>query len=154
MTVMANQQATGEAGGAARPRRQAAARPAGRAAPRHFPARYKVEILAEYDTLDRAGKTALLRRERLRASQISQWRGQVYAAALQALGAEPGSQPVRRIHVSDSVWELFTGAAARHDPPFRPERLIRAFIRYHAGLTDHLPPRPEPPAGPAPAGDG
>ena len=144
---MVSQQAASPGNPAARARRPAAARtaPAQRAAPRHFPARYKIGILAEYDTLDRPGKTALLRRERLRASQVSQWRAQVYAAALQALGVEPGSQPPRRVHVSDSLWELFTSAAARHDPPFRPERLIRAFIRYHAGLTDYLPPRPAPP---------
>jgi hypothetical protein len=125
-----------------------------RKAPRHFPARYKISILEEYDPLDRAGKTALLRREQLRASQISRWREQVYAAALEALGAEPGSQPVRRIHVSESVWQQFSEAAAAADPPFRPEQLIRAFLRYHIGLTDFLPPRPSRAASPpSPAGD-
>jgi hypothetical protein len=113
-----------------------------RKTPRHFPARYKIAILAEYDPLDRRGKTALLQRENLRASQISRWREQVYAAALEALGAEPGSQPVRRIHVSESAWQQFSAAAAAGDPSFRPEQLIRAFIRYYAGLTDYLPPRP------------
>jgi hypothetical protein len=121
---------------------RAAAAP--RARPRHFPARYKIAILSDYDKLGRAGKTALLRRERLRASQISQWRAQVYAAALQALGGEPGSQPAHRIHASATLWDMFSEAAARHDPPYRPERLLRAFMRYQAGLTDHLPPRPEP----------
>jgi hypothetical protein len=122
-----------------------------RAAPRHFPARYKIGILAEYDTLGRAGKTELLRRERLRASQVSQWRKQVYEAALHALGAEPGSQPARRVHVSDSLWTQFTAIAAQYDPPFRPERLIRAYIRWVVGVTDYLPPRPEPAATPGPA---
>jgi hypothetical protein len=32
--------------------------PAHRATPRHFPARYKIGILAEYDTLDRPGHRA------------------------------------------------------------------------------------------------
>lgn len=129
--------------------RAASTAPPVRATPRHFPARYKIGILAEYDTLGRAGKTELLRREKLRASQVSQWRKQVYDAALQALGAEPGSQPARRVHVSDSLWTQFTEAAARHDPPFRPERLIRAYIRWVVGVTDYLPPRPEPAPGQA-----
>jgi hypothetical protein len=140
MTTMAKQQATTAGARTTRPRR--------------FPARYKIGILAEYDRLDRAGKTALLHREQLRPGQISQWRRQVYAAALQALGAEPGSQPARRIHVSDSLWELFTEAAARHDPPSRPERLLRAYMRYHTGLTDRLPLRPGPSDGARPAEDG
>jgi hypothetical protein len=123
--------------------------PPARTTPRRFPARYKISILEEYDTLDRPGKTALLRRERLRASQVSQWRAQVYAAALEALGAEPGSQPVRRIHVSHSLWRQFRDAAAATDPPFRPEQLIRAFLRFQAGLTDYLPPRPSQAASPA-----
>ena len=118
-------------------------------APRSFPARYKMAILSEYDKLDRQGRTALLRREQLRASQVSQWRALALAGALEALGAEPGSQPVRRVHVSDSLWRQFSAAAQAADPPFKPEQLIRAFLRYHTGLTDHLPPRPGPqaPAG-------
>lgn len=123
-----------------------------RGTPRHWPASYKLSILAEYDKLDRAGRTALLRREQLRASQISRWRDQVYAAAAAALGAEPGSQPVRRVHVSESLWQQFSEAAAAAG--FRPEQLIRAFLRYHAGLTDYLPPRPsQVPTSPAAAGD-
>jgi len=105
---------------------------------------YKLTILREYEALDRPGKTALLRREQLRASQVSRWRAQAIAGALEALGAEPGSQPARRVHVSDSLWQQFSAAAAAADPPFRPEQLIRAFLRYHTGLTNHLPPRPGP----------
>lgn len=111
---------------------------------RRFPAPHKLAILREYEALDRSGKTALLRREHLRASQVSQWRAMALAGALEALGAEPGSQPVRRVHVSDSLWRQFTTAAETADPPLRPEQLIRAFLRYHAGLTNFLPPRPEP----------
>ena len=141
------------------PAKQTAARTRGRReparkTPRHFPARYKIDILTEYDTLNRAGKTALLQRENLRASQISRWREQVYAAALEALGAEPGSQPVRRIHVSESVWQQATAAAAAADLPMRPEQLVRAFLRYYAGLTDFLPPRPSrSPSPPSAAAD-
>jgi hypothetical protein len=117
-------------------------RPSAPRAPRHFPARYKMAILREYEALDRRGKTALLRREDLRASQVSQWRALALAGALEALGAEPGSQPVHPVHASESLWEQFRDAAAAADPPFRAEQLIRAFLRYFAGLTDYLPPRP------------
>ena len=116
------------------------ARPA--AGRRAWPAPYKISILEEYDQLDRAGKTALLRREKLRASQVSQWRSQVYAAALEALSATPGSQPAHKIHAADALWEAFTGAAARCEPSMTPDRLIRAVMRYYAGYTDHLPARP------------
>lgn len=119
-------------------------RPSASRAPRHFPARYKMAIVREYETLDRRGKTALLRRKDLRASQVSQWRAQALAGALEALSAEPGSQPVHPVHASESLWQQFRDAAAAADPPFRPEQLIRAFLRYFAGLTDHLPPRPSP----------
>ena len=43
---------------------------------RRYDAAYKLEILAEYDTLDRDGKGALLRREVLYTSLISEWRKQ------------------------------------------------------------------------------
>jgi hypothetical protein len=121
--------------------------PAGRRTPRHWPAPYKISILEEYDQLDRAGKTALLKREHLRASLISQWRTQVYAAALDALSAQPGSQPARKIHVADALWEAFTETAANCEPAMRPERLLRAIMRFYAGYTDHLPARPQITAG-------
>ena len=44
--------------------------------PRQYPAKYKAEILAEYERLDKAGKGALLRREGLYTSLISEWRKQ------------------------------------------------------------------------------
>jgi transposase len=44
--------------------------------PRSYSARYKAEILAEYERLDKAGKGALLRREGLYTSLISEWRKQ------------------------------------------------------------------------------
>lgn len=115
---------------------------------RQFSARYKIDILAEYDTLDRRGRTALLRRENLTASTVSRWRALVYEAALHRLAAEPGSQPGHTIHASASLWDQFRQAAAASDPPFKPEQLIRAFMRYHAGLTDYLPPRPDPQVAP------
>ena len=62
--------------------------------PRSYSARYKAEILAEYETLDRDGKGALLRREGLYTSLISEWRKQRDRGALQALGTPSGRPPV------------------------------------------------------------
>src|SRR6266516_2051481 len=67
-----------------------------RARARSYSARYKAEILAEYERLDKAGKGALLRREGLYTSLLSEWRKQRDKGALAALGAErqPGRPPV------------------------------------------------------------
>ncbi len=65
-----------------------------RAKRRSYRARYKLEVLAEYETLDREGKGALLRREGLYSSLISEWRKQRDKGALEALAAKPGRAPV------------------------------------------------------------
>jgi transposase len=65
-----------------------------RAKRRSYPARYKLEILAEYETLDREGKGALLRREGLYSSLLSEWRKQRDKGALEALATKPGRAPV------------------------------------------------------------
>ena len=44
--------------------------------PRRFPAAYKAKILAEYDMLENAEKGALLRREGLYSSLLTEWRSQ------------------------------------------------------------------------------
>ena len=64
-----------------------------RATRRTYSAQYKLKILAEYERRDRDGKGALLRREGLYTSLISEWRKQRDQAALQALGASPGRAP-------------------------------------------------------------
>jgi transposase len=64
-----------------------------RATRRVFSAQYKLRILAEYERRDRDGKSALLRREGLYTSSISEWRKQRDEGALQALGASPGRPP-------------------------------------------------------------
>jgi transposase len=61
--------------------------------PRRYSARYKVQILEEYEGLDKAGKGALLRREGLYTSLISEWRKQRDRGALQALAKPAGRQP-------------------------------------------------------------
>ena len=47
-----------------------------RAKTRTYSASYKARILVEYESLDKAGKGALLRREGLYSSLISAWRSQ------------------------------------------------------------------------------
>jgi transposase len=64
-----------------------------RATRRVFSAQYKLRILAEYERRDRDGKSALLRREGLYTSSISEWRRQRDEGALQALGTERGRPP-------------------------------------------------------------
>jgi transposase len=64
-----------------------------RATRRSFPAKYKAEILAEYDRLDKGGRGALLRREGLYSSLISEWRKQRDKGAMEALGKTRGRPP-------------------------------------------------------------
>jgi transposase len=64
-----------------------------RATRRVFSAQYKLRILADYERRDRDGRGALLRREGLYTSSISEWRKQRDEGALQALGAAPGRPP-------------------------------------------------------------
>ena len=65
-----------------------------RAQRRSYPARYKLEILAEYEQCDREGKGALLRRESLYTSLLSEWRRQRDRGALEGLSAKKGRPPV------------------------------------------------------------
>jgi hypothetical protein len=65
-----------------------------RATRRRYAATYKLEVLAEYDALDRDGKGALLRREVLYTSLLSEWRKQRDRGAMDALANKPGRPPV------------------------------------------------------------
>jgi hypothetical protein len=58
-----------------------------------YTAKYKLEVLAEYEAADRAGKGALLRREGLYTSLIAEWRKQRDRGALAALSATRGPKP-------------------------------------------------------------
>src|SRR6266540_3459085 len=62
--------------------------------PRTYPAAYKLRILGEYGQLDKAGKGALLRREGLYTSLISEWRKQRDKGALEAFQQRRGRPPV------------------------------------------------------------
>jgi transposase-like protein len=76
--------ATGEGPRAGRPRRRA------------FTAEYKVRILAEYEQLDDPGERgALLRREGLYTSHISEWRKARDKGAAGGLAEKPAGRPGR-----------------------------------------------------------
>lgn len=61
--------------------------------PRRYSAKYKARILAEYEGLDKAGKGALLRREGLYTSLISEWRKQAARGGDEALARPSGRRP-------------------------------------------------------------
>jgi len=63
-----------------------------RASRRTFSAQYKARILAEYERCDIGAKGALLRREGLYSSMISEWRKQRDQGALRGL-ATPSGRP-------------------------------------------------------------
>jgi transposase len=70
-----------------------------RARRRSYSAKYKAAILAEYEGLDRDGRGALMRREGLYSSLISEWRKQRDKGGLEALGkmkGRPPADPVER----------------------------------------------------------
>lgn len=60
--------------------------------PRRYSASYKAKILAEYETLDKAAKGALLRREGLYSSLLTEWRKQRDRGAMSEL-AKPSGRP-------------------------------------------------------------
>ncbi|MFD3736255.1 IS3 family transposase [Streptomyces sp. NPDC058632] len=60
------------------------------AGPRRYTAEYKARVLAEYETLDKKGKGALLRREGLYSSLITTWRQQRDKGGQAALAAPAG----------------------------------------------------------------
>jgi transposase len=66
----------------------------GRTTRRRYGATYKLEILAEYEGLDRDGKGELLRREVLYTSLLSEWRKQRDRGAIEALAGKPGRPPL------------------------------------------------------------
>jgi transposase-like protein len=59
---------------------------------RQFSAKYKAKVLAEYDTLPRSARGAMLRREGLYSSLITTWRRQRDQGADAALARPSGRQ--------------------------------------------------------------
>jgi hypothetical protein len=64
-----------------------------RARRRTYTAKYKRDILTEYDSLNRQGRGALLRREKLYTSLVSSWRDQRDKGVLVALARPAGAPP-------------------------------------------------------------
>ena len=62
---------------------------------RQFSAKYKAKVLAEYDTLPRSARGALLRREGLYHSHVQQWREAIDKGTLPALSGKPAGRPAR-----------------------------------------------------------
>jgi transposase len=88
--------------------------------PRRYSASYKARILAEYERLDKAAKGALLRREGLYTSLISEWRKQRDRGALAALAkpagrqpADPRDQQVARLRKENEPWRPSSPRPAR-----------------------------------------
>jgi len=67
--------------------------PARARGPRRYSAKYKAQILDQYEHLDRSDKGAFLRREGLYTSLVSAWRRQRDDGALEALAKPAGRQP-------------------------------------------------------------
>jgi transposase len=86
--------------------------------PRQYPAAYKLRVLEEYEQLDKAGKGALLRREGLYTSLISEWRKQRDKGALAALGegARRGRPPVDPVARENARCAATTPACATSSP--------------------------------------
>jgi len=98
MTMTTSDRLAGDAGGVSDPDPEVPER----AKRRSYPAKYKLEVLAEYETLDRDGKGGLLRREGLYTSLISEWRKQRDRGALEALAARPGRAPTDPVERENS----------------------------------------------------
>ena len=96
MTAVDRRAQNGEVSGDPDPEVRLRAKP-----PRSYSARYKAEILAEYETLDKAGKGALLRREGLYTSLISEWRKQRDRGALAELSKPSGRSPVDPVELEN-----------------------------------------------------
>jgi len=88
--VIATLPVAGEPAAPARPDAEADPEVPERARQRRYSAAYKLRFLSEYEGLDKAGKGALLRREGLYSSLISEWRKQRDQGALTALAQKPG----------------------------------------------------------------
>jgi len=66
---------------------------------RSFTAQYKLDMLAEYDAADAAGRGVLLRREGLYSSHLSEWRKARDSGALAGLGpvARPSGRSAEQV---------------------------------------------------------
>ena len=76
--------------------------------PRQYPAAYKLRVLEEYERLDKAGKGALLRREGLYTSLVSEWRKQRDRAPWPRCSSAAAAHPQIRVTRSWPGWSATT----------------------------------------------
>lgn len=119
MTTTATSRANGHTGGMNDDERDVEV-PA-RARRRTYSAKYKLQVLAEYEQLDREGKGALLRREDLYTSLISEWRKQRDRGALEAL-SQPRGRP--RVDPKDREIERLNAKTARLEAELERTRKV------------------------------
>jgi transposase len=130
--------------------------------PRRYPAAYKLRILAQYEQLDKKGKGALLRREGLYTSLISEWGKQRDKGALAALAALGQAQRRGRPPVDPLVREnarLVADNARLRDQLARQAKVLEVqgelsalLSRLAASSADQDPSEPTGPADPTPTG--
>ena len=125
--------------------------------PRQYAAAYKLRILERYERLDKAGKGALLRREGLYTSLVSEWRKQRDRGALKALGqgARRGRPPVDPL--KREVARLRADNARLRDQLARQARVLEAqgelsalLSRLAASSADQGPSEPTDPTASTP----
>ena len=106
-----------------------------RARRRVFSAQYKLRIIAEYERRERDGRSALLRREGLYTSSISEWRRQREEGALHGLGGTRGLFERARVCIAPSA-------------PIAGRFVAPPTIVVHHDLSATSPLSIRPPAGP------
>jgi transposase len=121
--------------------------------PRQYPAGYKLRILGEYEQLDKAGKGALLRREGLYTSLISEWRKQRDKGALAALEQRRGRPPVdplqRELARLAAENARLRGQLARQAKVLEVQGELSALLsRLAAGSVESHSSEPTDPSGP------
>jgi transposase len=90
--------------------------PAAKATRRRFSREFKVQIVEEYDAADRSERGALLRREGLYTSHISEWRNQLASA-------EQPARTARRRSAEQAELERLRKRNARLESELRSTRL-------------------------------
>jgi len=103
--------------------------------PRRYSAEYKARILAEYETLNKQGKGALLRREGLYSSLITNWREQRDKGAKAALAA-PAGRP--KADPKDKEIAQLQGQVARLEAELGKARTVIEVQGKLSALLDEL----------------
>ena len=92
-----------------------------RAKRRTYTAKYKRDILTEYDRLDRQERGAFLRREKLYTSLVGKWRDQRDRGVLEALARPAGAPPASALPTASTARSVASTPCVRQ-PPSRSTR--------------------------------